>query len=563
MMNSTEFTNRKIEDFEKKLQGLLSNQESKLLDLKIENSKLNMLLENYLDKFNNIGSEFENHKNESKFIKNKVNYLNDFIKFLKYRMDEGELIFEKNKKRKISDQFARNGILGKSIVKGYISGEVSLENIQNPSKRRSISFNNNNDLKNKLKIYKATPQSNSYKVLGKRMTLGPDKINSLLKMEKRFVNKHIDNSMNSDKSNKSNNCISEEKDEDIDYINIYKDNKDENRNIIKKEINNNIINENIKENENENDISSLYEEVDNKNDNNIIKKNDDEKRILLKKEKEIKINKEILLNNTNNDNLNDNNNKEKSNFLISENNIQKKPLNNNDKKVEKIYKNSIYNNIRYEDINNSNFRPISIEKESFYDKSNFPKISNINTYIKNNPSENTLNNQNQQISIFNKLYKNDKNNKYLNLNNTKKYNETSIGFFRDYNNKHLKKPDSVKLKIIEMNFDEANSFINKKDEMKKTINNIKDIEVNASSARNRTFDKNKIYKKLKKNYSDINFDNDSLSKIIINNNIGNNYYYNMMVKDDSLNYSNLDYINYIHKNKIDFKKSRINLKNNK
>ena len=81
--------------------------------------------------------------------------------------------------------------------------------------------------------------------------------------------------------------------------------------------------------------------------------------------------------------------------------------------------------------------------------------------------------------------------------------------------------------------------------------------------RNSTFDKNKIYKKLKKNYSDINFDNDSLSKIIINNNIGNNYYYNMMVKDDSLNYSNLDYINYIHKNKFDFKKSRINLKNNK
>ena len=32
-----------------------------------------------------------------------------------------------------------------------------------------------------------------------------------------------------------------------------------------------------------------------------------------------------------------------------------------------------------------------------------------------------------------------------------------------------------------MNFDEAISFINKKDEMKKTINNIKDIEVNASS----------------------------------------------------------------------------------
>ena len=120
MMNSTEFTNKKIEDFEKKLQGLLSNQESKLFDLKIENSKLNMQLENYLDKFkniNNLGNEFENHKTDFIYIKNKVNYLNDFIKNLKGLIDEEELIFVKNsKKQKNSNQFIRNGILGKSIV---------------------------------------------------------------------------------------------------------------------------------------------------------------------------------------------------------------------------------------------------------------------------------------------------------------------------------------------------------------------------------------------------------------------------------------------------------------
>ena len=104
-----------------------------------------------------------------------------------------------------------------------------------------------------------------------------------------------------------------------------------------------------------------------------------------------------------------------------------------------------------------------------------------------------------------------------------------------------------------MNFEEANPFINKKGEMKKIVNNIKDIEVNTSSERNKI-------QKLKKNYSNRSLENDSLGKIIINNNLGNNYYYNMFAKDDSLNYSNLDYINYIHKNKIELKKNRINLK---
>ena len=123
-------------------------------------------------------------------------------------MDEEELIFVKNsKKQKNSNQFIRNGILGKSIVKGYISGELSLQNMQNTLKRqKSINATNNNGLKDNIKLYNELPHNSSYKVLSKRMTLGPDKISNLLKMEKSFANKHIDNSIYLDKNlnNKSN-----------------------------------------------------------------------------------------------------------------------------------------------------------------------------------------------------------------------------------------------------------------------------------------------------------------------------------------------------------------------
>ena len=64
--------------------------------------------------------------------------------------------FTKNsKKQKNSNQFIRNGILGKSIVKEYISGELSLQNMQNTLKRqKSINATNNNGLKDNIKLFK-------------------------------------------------------------------------------------------------------------------------------------------------------------------------------------------------------------------------------------------------------------------------------------------------------------------------------------------------------------------------------------------------------------------------
>ena len=146
-----------------------------------------------------------------------------------------ELISEKDSNNQInSNKLIRNGLLAKSIIKKYISGEEALNDVKHPIKSQSSIFIMNNKCKTNLKLNN-TPHTNSNKILNKRMTLGPDKMRSILKMEKSFLNKHANNSINSDKSltNKSNNYISEEKEEDIDYINIYKEKKNEEKTNIK------------------------------------------------------------------------------------------------------------------------------------------------------------------------------------------------------------------------------------------------------------------------------------------------------------------------------------------
>ena len=236
MMNTTEITNKKIEEFEKRLQELLNNQESKFFDLKVENNKLHLLLEKSLNQFNILSKLVNDHKEEFKFFKIKFNSLNDFIKDLKLRINMSEeLISEKESNNQInSNKLIRNGLLAKSIIKKYISGEVALNDVKHPIKSQSSIFIMNNKCKTNLKLNN-TPHTNSNKILNKRMTLGPDKMRSILKMEKSFLNKHANNSINSDKSltNKSNNYISEEKEEDIDYINIYKEKKNEEKTNIK------------------------------------------------------------------------------------------------------------------------------------------------------------------------------------------------------------------------------------------------------------------------------------------------------------------------------------------
>ena len=186
MLNTTELINKKIEEFEKRFQGFINNQESKLFDLKVENNKLYSLLEKSLNQFNILSKLVNDHKNEFTYFKIKFNSLNDFIKDLKLRINMGEeLINEKDSKNQDSNtnKLIKNGLLAKSIIKKYISGEVAVNYVKHPIKRQSSIIVMNNGFKNNLKLYNPA-HTNSNKAIKKRMTLGPERISSMLKWKK-------------------------------------------------------------------------------------------------------------------------------------------------------------------------------------------------------------------------------------------------------------------------------------------------------------------------------------------------------------------------------------------
>ena len=555
MMNTTEFTNKKINDLEKKFQLLFKNQESTLIDLKTENNKLNLSFDklakeiksehyqkldseiNLLKYYNNIiMNKCEEYENEFKSIKNQLNNI-------KTNLDEESSPEEYAKRNRNNSQYARNDFMAQSIVKKYILGKLGITDIKHPLKKQKSIVDNDMNVKNNL-FYTNKPQNTFMKKFDKRMTFGPNNI-SIKKiqnnLDKNYNSNNIDNSNVSDKSNsksinKSLNNIDEEKEEDIDYINIYKEKEKEKRQ--KTEIEkNNLINENIKENEKENFSSSLYE-ADGSNEN---KSND-------KIYKDIDVNKDKI------------------------NNIKK-----NNEEIKKDAKIDFKKIIKDEDIlnkiNKENLKTISYEKEN-YIKNNinnsFPKI------IENTADKKLFQNKqkNKFIHTTNKFYnlENDSNisNKKIidsNIQKNRKYNQTILPF-RPNESHYLnlkKNKNATKLNVIEINFDEANSFIKGNEKLNKIVNNIKDIGYNKDIERNRTIEKNKIYRKLKvdrMDNSELNYDNNS-ERIIINNNLGNNYYYNMMVKDEMLNYSSADYLNYINKNKIKLTKKKIKIKKNK
>ena len=581
--NNTEFTNKKITDSEKKFQGLLENQDSKIFDLKMENVKLNSLIENKIDKLNNerkkmldIKSElyekfekevymiknfskslinkFESFQNDFKMIKNKFKTLNNFINELRMNMSgdfkleaqESEDIFQKPKG---ISQLVGNGTSVKSIIKKYIMGEMDIKDINNPIKRQKSIANIDNEIQFKKNLFFANrPHNNSFHHLSKRMTFGPDKMRSIQKLEKSFVNNHIENP---DKNvSKFNNNISEETNDNIDYLSIYKSKNLGYKNSSRKESYNKLISEHIKENENENDFSSLYEEVDNKEIS-------DKKQM---KNKDIPfINKSIKKSNKKVSFDENNIQSNKQNNILKDDNLENDHKKISDKNINLKDENIIINDIKHEDNNiikkeiKDNLKTISYEKLDINSKI-FPKISSgINS--ERVPYKNILKTQEQEISEGNKLSKIKGRclSHYKNLNQSnienKYYNLKKIGLLK-------------KLNIVEMNFDEVNPFLKPKEEIKKSNDNIKNNGANIVPERNKIIEKNKIYKALKISNSDANMEKNSLGKIVINN-MGNNYYYNMMFKDDSQSYNNQDYLNLIQKNKIDLNNKKINLKKHK
>ena len=256
----------------------------------------------------------------------------------------------------------------------------------------------------------------------------------------------------------------------------------------------------------------------------------------------------------------DNNNNRKENELKYE----EIDINKENKILSKSKSNK---NITKEIINNENeiednYKTIT---NLYKSKKYFPKIFNSNNNDKShfsNQINNKLKNKGQLLQM-NNLNKMEENNS-SNINNyaNNKNNKTSIDIPDTYYSKYKNNSFISKLNIIEMNFKKANSLVNHKNKQTKVKQKIKECNINISSDKNNNNTKSNFYKKIKVNNSDITISNKSLEKIIINNNMGDHYYYNMMAKDDINNDHSYGYSDYIKRNKINMKKTRISLRKN-
>ena len=572
------YVDEKIKESHKIIKELMNVEQAKILQLKTENNKIGSSLQNKIDEINNdikyiketkiniserieqeinsiknfnkgITNNFENFENEINSIKDDCNNLAELIQNMKKNSNFlSDSIIDLKKTCRLMSQnsndfiksannnynrYVRRGTIAKSIIKQYISGEININEIDNSPKRQKSTFFNVNEMKSLINNVNNNNQSNNISRI-KRMTFGPEKFMNLHKLDKSVFNKFIEN------SDKSNNSISEEKSEDIDYINSYKEQKKDDNNMIEDKIS-----------------TIIYEEVDNKNYNiNEIKPLDKISEIINKNN--IKDGKNITL-------LNNSKKRTKVNFSPKIRDMK----NYNDHKDEIKKQNKNINYIKNEIIENQknssrgNTRSISYEKVNIEKCNSFPKYTNKNLSFK---KEYTMNNRKKQFSAVGKLSniggnidiisnnsnsntnKNELNKTSILFNNEKKMN-ININDYHNYN--EIKKRMSRKrLNIIEVNFDEGNELVKEEDELKALIKKIKENRINVRSERNyRPLHKNKVYKRLSISDFDAGLTNNSTNGALMNNNSNNYYLYNKKIKDELPKYYSLGYFNYIKNNK--------------
>ena len=612
--SSNKYTNNRINELEKKMKELIIAEGTKFSDLRLENNKVGLDLENKIDEINKdikyiretkinlnekneeeinllkdfnkgVTIKFENCESEINSIKNKFNNLEEFIQTdTKYKVKKGEKKQKKDnnldlnnilistKRHRLSNRNSisninnnynksmRRGTIVKSIIKQYIKGKIGINEIESSSKRqKSINLGENEIKKIDDNFNESKKNNKNYSLDNiskvKRMTYGPEKFMNIHKSDKNFINKFID--VNSEKSiyNKSNNSISEEKSEDVDYINSFKD---------KTEINKSKIKEN---NQKKDKISGLlYEKVDKNNEINEF----------INKDKFKEVAKIIMLNSKKNNEIN-------SGTQTDNLKINKKDNKNNniDIKRQRININYIKNENSKNKRNNSgrNYRTLSYEKISIESSNSFPKFTNSAIDIKKQPK---IINQKQMSAVgklcniggnidiinYSKTNTNKKHkenilfydNNQINLNN----NINIINNYHNYNN--LKKRIMKKqLNIIELNFDEGNPLVKEKDELKKLIKKIKENRANFFFERNnRPFDKNKEYKKFHSKDSDLTVENNSMSGTPMNNNLSKHLFNNKLIKEELQNINSFGYLNDIKNNKkvLNTQKMNLNKKNN-
>ena len=254
--------NKFKEDIQNKIKEM-NNEEKKILDIKDElKEKISDEID-FLKDFNKgVTIKIENNENEINSLKEKFQNFNNSLKDINIINKKGEFSPKKNNKfysdlegfnispnNKLNNKeinvvnnnnfnsniniIPRRSSIAKSIIKQYITGEIGIKELERNSlkKQKRVSINENN-IQNFManNIYNKNNNSSlENKSKNKRMTLGPDKIRNFYKINNNLLNKIPERkSIYSEKTNinKSNNSISEEKSEDIDYINSFREKSD-------------------------------------------------------------------------------------------------------------------------------------------------------------------------------------------------------------------------------------------------------------------------------------------------------------------------------------------------
>lgn len=554
--SNSQYTNKKLSEFEKKIRQLINAQETKIFDVRLENNKSAAALESKVDDLNKevkrmmdvkieiytkfdeeikvikdytkiVYDKYNGFQNDYNLMKERIDSLSNNIKEMQIKCADG-LKKETNfinvinlpKKKNLpnsNSQLMRstNAGLARSIIKKYIEGEINIKDLENNNKKQRSIFLPENEAKS---IWKNINNNNSNKKynhsldnlsLSKRMTVEPEKLKNL----RNGLNKFNDmNSIYSDKSlyNKSNNSINEEKDEDFEIVYSLKeisddnkskttdkisDTKDEkvNNNLKNKEDNINKINNSPNVEFQKNNITSILERK-----YNTIKYDDKFISDISENKNKLK-NKNIPYNNSS---LKEDvkifkfNNKDINKKIQTDNiniNPNKKESSNlEEHNIDNINKNKIIQRKEVKEIQNHS----SCEKSNNENNNSFPKVANN---IAKSPDQNKKFNQ-KKVSIVGKLSKIGSEDNIINYSktNTSKLNKISYRLFEKKKNRNNNRNSINCINNI--------NRINKID----SLNSIKSFK----KAKNINYFNNiKIIKtpKNKLNIIEVNFDNGTIS----------------------------------------------------
>ena len=492
--SNSQYTNKKMSEFEKKIRQLINAQETKIFDVRLENNKSAAALESKVDDLNKevkrmmdvkieiytkfdeeikvikdytkiVYDKYNGFQNDYNLMKERIDSLSNNIKEMQIKCADG-LKKETNfinvinlpKKKNLpnsNSQLMRstNAGLARSIIKKYIEGEINIKDLENNNKKQRSIFLPENEAKS---IWKNINNNNSNKKynhsldnlsLSKGMTVEPEKFKNL----RNGLNKFNDmNSIYSDKSlyNKSNNSINEEKDEDFEIVYSLKeisddnkskttdkisDTKDEkvNNNLKNKEDNINKINNSPNVEFQKNNITTILERK-----YNTIKYDDKFISDISENKNKLK-NKNIPYNNSS---LKEDakifkfNNKDINKKIQTDNiniNPNKKESSNlEEHNIDNINKNKIIQRKEVKEIQNHS----SCEKSNNENNNSFPKVANN---IAKSPYQNKKFNQ-KKVSIVGKLSKIGSEDNIINYSktNTNKLNKIGYRLFEKKKNRN-------------------------------------------------------------------------------------------------------------------------------